>query len=191
MKILPSHSFSCFFRCAAAAAALGFAAAAHAFDEPARSFYAETGWGDKSTAAAGVGVNLPFLSPRPLAGTQFSAYADVFLSGWHVTSPTNDRRRNYVQIGAIATGRFRFDEGRSPWFAELGIGATVMNHVFHAGGRDFSTTFQFTEVVGLGRNFGARGEHELSLRLQHFSNADIKKPNPGMNFARLRYAYRF
>jgi lipid A 3-O-deacylase len=27
--------------------------------------------------------------------------------------------------------------------------------------------------------------------VQHFSNAGIKKPNPGETFLRLRYAYRF
>lgn len=193
MKIFSnSRPFSCFFRCIAATATLSSALAAHAFDEsPGPSVYAEGGWGEKNVSAAAIGVNLPFLEPRPLWGTQFSAYADLFLSGWHVASEVGDRRRNYVQIGAIATGRFRFDEGRSPWFAEVGIGATLLNHVFHAGDRNFSTAFQFTEVLGVGRNFGARGEHEVSLRLQHVSNGAIKQPNPGQNFARLRYAYRY
>ena len=40
-------------------------------------------------------------------------------------------------------------------------------------------------------SFGARGEHEVSLRLQHFSNAGIKHPNPGETFVRLRYVRRF
>nr|WP_311732042.1 acyloxyacyl hydrolase [Variovorax paradoxus] len=53
------------------------------------------------------------------------------------------------------------------------------------------TRFQFTEQLGIGRNFGAQGEHELSLRLRHFSNAGIRKPNPGENFVRVRYLYRF
>ena len=33
--------------------------------------------------------------------------------------------------------------------------------------------------------------HELALRLQHFSNAGIKHPNPGENFVQLRYAQGF
>ena len=45
--------------------------------------------------------------------------------------------------------------------------------------------------MGGGRNFGARQEHELVLRVEHFSNAGIKHPNPGENFAQLRYTYRF
>jgi lipid A 3-O-deacylase len=31
----------------------------------------------------------------------------------------------------------------------------------------------------------------VSVRVQHVSNASIKKPNPGANFVRLRYLYRF
>lgn len=30
-----------------------------------------------------------------------------------------------------------------------------------------------------------------ALRLQHFSNASIRHPNPGENFVQLRYARRF
>jgi len=31
----------------------------------------------------------------------------------------------------------------------------------------------------------------FSLRVQHFSNAGIKEPNPGETFYKVRYAYRF
>jgi hypothetical protein len=40
-------------------------------------------------------------------------------------------------------------------------------------------------------NWGPRQEHELSLRLQHASNAGVKEPNPGVNFLLLRYAHAF
>ena len=38
---------------------------------------------------------------------------------------------------------------------------------------------------------GQRGEHDLGLRIEHFSNAGIRDPNPGMDFASLRYTHRF
>jgi Lipid A 3-O-deacylase (PagL) len=41
------------------------------------------------------------------------------------------------------------------------------------------------------RGFGADGEHELALRLQHFSNGGIRRPNPGETFLQLRYAWRY
>jgi lipid A 3-O-deacylase len=37
---------------------------------------------------------------------------------------------------------------------------------------------------------GRREAADLSLRLQHVSNAGIKEPNPGENFVQLRYARR-
>jgi lipid A 3-O-deacylase len=46
-------------------------------------------------------------------------------------------------------------------------------------------------VIGMGRSFGGHGKNEISLRLQHFSNGGIKKPNPGENFVRVRYTRRF
>ena len=82
-------------------------------------------------------------------------------------------------------------EGQSPWFAEAGIGGTLMDSLYRTTSREFSTAFQFTEQIGVGRNFGERGEHELSVRLQHVSNGGIKEPNPGENFWRVRYLYRF
>jgi lipid A 3-O-deacylase len=87
--------------------------------------------------------------------------------------------------------RYRFGDGGSPWFAEGGVGATLMDRIYRTPDRSFSTAFQFTEVLGIGRSFGEKGAHEVSLRVQHFSNAGIKKPNPGETFLRLRYAYRF
>ena len=66
-----------------------------------------------------------------------------------------------------------------------------MDHLYKTPDRTFSTAFQFTEVLGVGRSFCENGKHELTLRLQHFSNAGIKKPNPGENFVRVRYTYHF
>ena len=62
---------------------------------------------------------------------------------------------------------------------------------YRNGSREFSTNFNFGDHVGVGRRFGDHGEHELSLRVQHFSNAGIKDPNPGQNFLQVRYAHWF
>ncbi|MDM0014236.1 acyloxyacyl hydrolase [Variovorax sp. J22P168] len=138
-----------------------------------------------------LGVVVPWTRRQSVQGGALSFYWDFFISQWRAPRPDNMDKRSYTQIGAIANWRYRFNQGDSPWFAEAGVGATVMDSLYHTPDRDFSTTFQFTEVLGFGRNFGSQGEHELSLRLQHFSNAGIKKPNPGENFVRVRYLYRF
>lgn len=165
-----------------------------AYGDATPGFYVEGGkalHGGADTDAWALGAVLPW-SPGGAGVVNGRSFAwDLFASQWRAPHEAGDGRRNYVQLGAIATWRYRFDQGSSPWFAEAGIGGTVMNHVYRTPERSFSTAFQFTEVLGLGRSFGERGEHELSVRLQHVSNGGIKRPNPGANFVRLRYLYRF
>jgi len=76
-------------------------------------------------------------------------------------------------------------------FFEGGVGVTFTTNVYETDRKRFSTSFNFGDHLALGRNFGARREHELSLRFEHYSNAGIKHPNPGENFVQLRYLRRF
>ena len=57
--------------------------------------------------------------------------------------------------------------------------------------RSFRTRLNFSDNIGVGRSFGARDEHEVSLRWQHTSNAGIRKPNPGQDLILVRYAHAF
>ena len=170
------------------------AAEAHAFEDNARGIYFEGGHaahGDRGgTNSATVGLTLPRSPSQPVHEGALTSYWDLFASQWHAPG-LGGGSRNYTQIGAIYTWRYRFDGGSSPWFAEGGVGGTVTDHLYKTPDRSFSTAFQFTEVLGVGRSFGDNGKHELALRLQHFSNAGIKKPNPGENFVRVRYTYHF
>ena len=87
-----------------------------------------------------------------------------------------------------------FQAGTTGHTHELTAGATwdwAQQWLYETDRKRFSTTFNFGDHLAVGRNFGQRSEHELSLRLQHFSNGGIKHPNPGEDFIQLRYAYRF
>lgn len=94
-------------------------------------------------------------------------------------------------LGLVPLLRYRFGQGRSGWFIEAGIGVSLMDPIYRTSEKQFSTRFNFVDVAGVGRSFGSRRERELSLRIAHVSNADIKKPNPGENFLQLRYAVLF
>jgi lipid A 3-O-deacylase len=126
-----------------------------------------------------------------LVGGKLGGYWELSLSRW--SYPTMDGRSEawLGQVGIVPTFRYRAAEGTSPWFVELGIGASLTTAVYETQRKRFSTSFNFADRIGVGRNFGASGQHELSLRVEHFSNAGIKRPNPGENFAQLRYSYRF
>lgn len=74
-------------------------------------------------------------------------------------------------------------------YVEGAIGFHFISHTRLDDSRKFSTAFQFGDHVGAGARFGEHGRYDLSLRLQHLSNASLKKPNDGINFLQLRLLY--
>lgn len=150
----------------------------------------EAGVGQDGTRTGTVGLIWPWSWRRDFAGGEVTGMTEAFLSHW--SARTGDGRRSFTQIGAVVPLlRYRFSQGRSPWFAEAGIGFSVMDPVYRTEHKEFSTHFNFVDVLGMGRSFGERGRHELGLRLTHLSNGGIKHPNPGENLVQLRYALSF
>ena len=94
-------------------------------------------------------------------------------------------------LGLGPSLRWRGAAGQSPWFVELGTGVSWFSRHYRNGSDAFGSRVNFSSHLGLGRNFGPQRAHELSLRIQHSSNAGIKEPNPGENFLLLRYAHVF
>lgn len=76
------------------------------------------------------------------------------------------------------------------WFIEGGIGLNVIFPKYNTLTKEFSTTFNFGDHLALGKRFSHQDQHEWSLRVQHFSNARIERPNPGENFLQFRYTHR-
>ncbi len=103
-----------------------------------------------------------------------------------VRAPSSQSNRDLLHIGLTPTARW--------WFAsstgvELGIGANVFSGT-HLGEKDTSTAFQFGSSVGLLHRLQG-SPWLLGLRLTHYSNASIKKPNPGQSYLQLRASYVF
>ncbi len=70
---------------------------------------------------------------------------------------------------------------------EFGIGANVFSGTY-IGDKRISTAYQFGDSIGVFHRF-ASTPWTLGLRLTHYSNADIKFPNPGQDYLQLRVAY--
>jgi len=104
---------------------------------------------------------------------------------WHSDS------QNSTQVGVTPAVRWRPNGWDNGWFVEGGIGLNVIFPKYDTRKKAFSTTFNFGDHIAIGKRFGADQQHEWSLRFQHFSNARIKKPNPGENFLQFRYTQRF
>ena len=152
-------------------------------------WFVQGGVAAHSTYTAQVGAVWRWDWRREIGGGQASGITEAFISRW--SARRDGQRFGLTQVGVLPLLRYRRDQGRSPWFVEVGIGLTVMDRAYRTDDKEFSTRFNFADVVGVGRNFGEQGRHELGLRLTHFSNGGIKSPNPGENVLQLRYAMMF
>jgi hypothetical protein len=101
------------------------------------------------------------------------------------------RSHPFTQIGFTPSLRVYPDAWHGRWFAEAGIGVNVIAPAYHTDGKRFSTQFNFGDHIGIGREFGAGHQHEIALRIEHFSNAGVDHPNPGENFVQLRWVVRY
>jgi len=97
-------------------------------------------------------------------------------------------RHGFLQLTAVPVFRWRADAAGSPWFLEAGIGVSYhpRNYVVKSSRQE--TRWNFNDVLGIGRSFGP---HEAALRLSHFSNAGLSKPNPGDTSVSLRWSWRY
>jgi len=161
--------------------------------DPGWGVYGQAGTGfhsERNTDDVSVGFMAPLLQGRDWWNGKLSAHWDASLGRWRA-SAIGGGKSTYSQLSLIPTLRYRIDGGQSAWFIDAGLGLSVLDRVYATPDRTFSTRLNFSEVLAVGRNFGAQGQYEGALVLQHFSNAGIKEPNPGENFLQFRFALRF
>jgi hypothetical protein len=119
-----------------------------------------------------------------------SGYWEVAAGRWSESSGGERDQALVTQVGITPVFRLRPGSANSHWFAEFGIGANVIAPLYSGNHRRFATAFNFGDHVALGMQLGNRRSTEVALRLQHFSNAGIKRPNPGENFWQLRFSWQ-
>lgn len=142
----------------------------------------------EDTSAATAGLTWRWGRQWVLGPGVVSGYWAAAISGWRYEAANGVGYSNLGQLSFTPVVRYRPAGGSAPWFIEGGIGATYTNKVYVAEGRAFSTRFNFGDQIAIGTFFGPAREYEVSLRFEHFSNADIELPNPGQNFIQLRLA---
>lgn len=129
---------------------------------------------------------------RPFGGGLLNLYWEVSFGRWSTEQPDGSTRSSWVtQLGVTPVLRWHPSGDTTRWYVEGGIGANVLLPVYRSREKEFSTTFNFGDHLAIGTPFGEQGRHEIALRLQHYSNAGIKRPNPGEDFVQVRYVYKF
>lgn len=121
-------------------------------------------------------------------GTHIGGYWDLTLARWH-----GDRfklvpgaTQNLTAIGITPVFRFQSDSLKG-FYGEAGIGAHLLSELYDNNGHQLSTAFQFGDHLGIGYVF--QNKLDLGLKILHFSNGSIKKPNDGVNFMAIRLSY--
>ncbi len=84
---------------------------------------------------------------------------------------------------------FKFNQ-KSPWYWQFGIGLSYFDSK-QLTPAELSTHFQFATVLGLGISLDAMQRNRLTLRYNHYSNAYIKRPNPGIDTLSLDWHWHF
>ena len=116
---------------------------------------------------------------------------EIGVGRWRADLNGEEREQNWVtQVSLVPTLRISGLSGRG-WYGEIGSGPAMLMPVFRTRNRSFSTEFNFQSHLALGYKLRHDAQHDFGLRLEHFSNAGIRDPNPGMDLASLRYTYRF
>jgi len=177
---------------------LAVAFAALVLSSPARAIDGvaiEGGTSDSSNADVNrYGVALTWnWSKRWALGADWhiGGYWELSAAYWDNDSPN----RTYSSLWDVGfTPVFRLQQTNpstlSPYL-EAGIGVHFLSHTSVSTQRQFGSSFQFGDHIGVGFRFGPRAAFDLGYRFQHLSNAGIKQPNNGINFHQIRLLYQF
>lgn len=157
--------------------------------EPA-TLFVQAGIGDQRTQAYMGGATWGGTWRKEYAVLTVSGYLEAAAGRWTTREGAVSSSAWATQIGLTPVIRLQLSGHERDWFAELGVGANYIVPLYQTDHKRFSTEFNFGDHFAIGRQFGEGRQHELALRVEHFSNAGIAHPNPGENFVQLRYAYR-
>ena len=127
---------------------------------------------------------------RKRNNTHIGAYWDVNLAQLRSDRFQNQASRMQRLTALGVTPVFRLqNENLTGLYGEAGVGLALLSDLYDNNGHRLSTSFQFASQLGIGYVF--RNGVDLGLKIQHFSNGSIKKPNNGVNFVVARVSYRF
>ena len=120
-----------------------------------------------------------------LGSTRLEVVGELGGSYWWTSSALPGFARHMWQLNAIPMFRWWPTER---FYIEGGVGATAVSETkFHD--KDISSTFQFGDHIGAG--FKLADNMRIGLRVSHFSNGGMKKPNQGLNQVQLNFAMGF
>lgn len=116
-------------------------------------------------------------------GSRLDLLGELGVAYWHANGSRSPG--SVWQLSALPLLRWTWADR---YYVEAGIGATVFSRTRFAD-EGISTAFQFGDHIGVGMHLTDRSR--ISLRYSHYSNAGIKRPNPGLDLIQLNYSYQY
>lgn len=155
-----------------------------------RSVFVQAAQGERSAAAT---LGLTWACPEHLdaLGSHWRPHLEASVARWSPRGRFPEDPVHFTRIGLTPALRYTPQDGRSPWFVEFGVGLNLIGPVYRVRDKRFGSAFNFGDHLAIGWVPDAARRQEWILRVQHFSNAGLRAPNPGENFLQLRWAWRF
>ena len=126
------------------------------------------------------------LAELPVLGDA-QLYMEVSANLWRYGDTPEYESNLAVALSPVLMKQFTTLYNRALYW-EFGIGFSLLNKQRFAG-KDLGSHYQFEDRVGL--IWQLQSKTQLALRYMHYSNAGLQKPNPGLDFIALSYAYKF
>ena len=117
-------------------------------------------------------------------------YTEATLGRFQADHNARFQHAGFTQAGITPVLRLAGPSRTGP-FGELGVGANLIAPVYKTIDTRFSSQFNFGDHLGIGWRLPGASAWELALRVEHFSNAGYKHPNPGQNIVELRASAAF
>lgn len=130
----------------------------------------------------------------PFLGWHLSGYWDGSIAYWRTNGNRFGQYKNMTIVGFDPIFRWQSDK---PWghtitpYLEAAVGIAGLSKR-HLGHRSMGANWAFQDLLGFGVTFGYRQQYDISAHYLHYSNADIKRPNNGIDVkVLLMFTYHF
>jgi Lipid A 3-O-deacylase (PagL). len=137
---------------------------------------ADVGFGPDANRLGAHVENLLYERDRPRGG-RWTVSIEAGLSRW--TTP-DEGRKSVWQLSGVPFVRI----WGSRLYGEVGIGASLFSDI-SIGGQQLGSNFQFCDHIGAGYEWP--GGRRIGIRISHFSNGRIAKPNDGLDLVQVIY----
>lgn len=121
-------------------------------------------------------TDLPIQLPNWLGSPDL--HLEAALNHWQDSNNTADNITAFTVSPIVS---WQIAGTQRPLYLEAGIGGSYFDTT-RLGDRRLSTQFQFEDRVSLSWQYNKTADARISLGYTHYSNADIKRPNDGLDF---------